>query len=163
LGPDHRYFNAGVMIFDLEQIRRIDLEREVQSIYRRYGQLITLQDQDLLNIAFLGNYRELPLRWNANTRLFVPNELEPAYSSAEAEEAASDPGILHFTDRRKPWHDNSLNPLGEIYWDVRSRTPWPERQLDRLRRLVVRRLRHRFSQSQRDLDGLLAEIQRNSH
>ena len=145
----HTYFNAGVMVFDLRQIRQMNLVEEVQQAFRRNAEYITLQDQDLLNIVFCNRTFSLPLRWNVNNRVYTQNELDPAYSAEEALAAASLPGIVHFTDRIKPWHDKSINPFTELYWDYRNMTPWAENRVARFKRISRQWLRQRLSAPQR--------------
>jgi lipopolysaccharide biosynthesis glycosyltransferase len=122
----HTYCNAGVIVFDLEHLRKIDMFERVLVTFRKYADFITLQDQDILNIVFCNNTFVLPLRWNVNSRIFMPNELEPAYTMSQALEAARSPGIIHFTDRRKPWTKNCKHPLRNLYWEYRNDTPWRE-------------------------------------
>lgn len=133
----HKYFNAGVLIFDVEALRASNLVSRTQDIYRRYGQLITLQDQDILNILFCDTTCRLPLRWNVSQRLLLGNDLEPSYTHEEALDAAISPAIIHFSDRVKPWSMKSYNPYATIYWKFRNATPWAESRLQVIWRRVV--------------------------
>jgi len=69
LSADHRYFNAGVMVFDVARFRAMDIAADVLSAFRRKGPDIVSQDQDLLNILFENDTKSLPLSWNAGTRI----------------------------------------------------------------------------------------------
>lgn len=162
LPPEHHYFNAGVAVFDLAAVRAMAFEDAVAEAYRLHKDKITLQDQDLLNLVFCGMTKALPLRWNAGTRLYLPSEVDAAYSQAEALEAASAPAILHFTDRRKPWTLKDLNPLGHLYWAYRNRTPWRETLLQTAIRQMRKTLRHVFSKSQRDIDRQIRALRREA-
>ncbi|WP_299752680.1 glycosyltransferase family 8 protein [uncultured Tateyamaria sp.] len=153
LPSEHLYFNAGVAIFDLNAIRALDFDAALATAYETHKERITLQDQDLLNLVFCGQTQSLPLRWNAGTRLYLPSEVEAAYTPQEALEAANAPGILHFTDRRKPWMLKDLNPLGHLYWTYRNQTPWAETALQTATRHLKKALRHRFSSSQKTIDA----------
>lgn len=143
LSIDHRYFNAGVIVFDLEQIRRFDVLGHVMAAFRAHFDYVTLQDQDLLNIIFCNDAFSLPLRWNVNARIFLPNELEPSYTTEEALEAARAPGIIHFTDRKKPWNKNCKHPLRHIYWEFRNETPWSQNIVQETARKLSNWLKHR--------------------
>lgn len=122
LGYANSYFNAGVLIFNLAKIRSelTDLFTFYVEIFFRHRYEITLQDQDILNIAFKDSTKILPLRWNVNSRLYEPNFLERKYTYSQAKEAISHPGIIHFTDARKPWKFNCKHPLRELYWQIRN-------------------------------------------
>ncbi len=160
LPTEHLYFNAGVSIFDLDALRGMDFAAAVAETYARHKEKITLQDQDLLNLVFCGKTKALPLRWNVGTRLYLPSEVEAAYSQDEALAAASAPGILHFTDRRKPWTVKDLNPMGHLYWSYRNQTPWRETWPQTALRRTQKILRHMFSRSQREINAQIRTLER---
>lgn len=143
------YFNAGVLVFNLNEINPKAFANRVADTVSRTDVEIELQDQDILNLMFEGEAAKLDLRWNANTRLYTPNRLDPAYTPEEAEVAMMFPGILHFTDRRKPWNSNCNHPLRELYWNLRNQTPWRETLSERMRRKAIDFIRGRFSKSRR--------------
>jgi lipopolysaccharide biosynthesis glycosyltransferase len=120
----HTYFNAGVCVFNLEKLRACDADILYLEAYAHNRKLISLQDQDILNIAFCDRIKLLPLRWNANARLYRWNDLDYKYSEAEATEAALNPGLIHYTDSSKPWHAACRHPLAPLYWRWRDETPW---------------------------------------
>ncbi|MBB4199562.1 hypothetical protein CCR94_08580 [Rhodoblastus sphagnicola] len=129
----HSYFNAGVCVFNLEKLRGCDADSLYLESYARNKNLISLQDQDILNIAFHDRIKLLPLRWNANARLYDWNELEYKYSEAEAHEAALHPGLIHYTDSSKPWHPRCEHPLAALYWRWRNETPWARTRAQELK------------------------------
>jgi lipopolysaccharide biosynthesis glycosyltransferase len=116
----HAYFNAGVCLFNLKALRTTDADALYWRSFESRRDDIILQDQDILNIAFCGRTLRLPLRWNANGRLFRTNELECAYSEAEAHEAAQSPALIHYTDVHKPWLPGCPHPLTPLYWRWRE-------------------------------------------
>lgn len=92
-------------MFNLKEIRaRIaDPMTLYLDTFYKYRECITLQDQDILNLAFDGHICILPLKWNVNGRIFEPNELDHKYSQQDIGEALGDLGIIHYTDRKKQW------------------------------------------------------------
>lgn len=146
---DGFYFNAGILMFDLDAIDAGEFAAMVDQITNDPTVELELQDQDILNLMFAGQAHHLDLRWNANTRLFTENLLQPSYGPQEAERARAAPGILHFTDRRKPWHGRCNHPKRNLYWDLRNQTPWRENTAERVRRLLEDALRNLFSKSRR--------------
>lgn len=148
--PDNAfYFNAGVLIFDLTAVRSNTLLKAATELANDPSVQLELQDQDILNLLFVGKVARMDLCWNANTRLFTPNPFEPAYTADEAHAAARSPGILHFTDSRKPWNSNCNHPKRAAYWAIRNQTPWRERGLQGFRRRIKDALRNTFSKSRR--------------
>ncbi|WP_171125486.1 MULTISPECIES: DUF4422 domain-containing protein [unclassified Ruegeria] len=133
----HDYFNAGVCVLDLDALRSVNLHEGVLLACRKFGELITLQDQDLLNIIFAEKTQKLPLEWNVNTRIYNGNLLEPAYTEQEAQAAANHPKIIHFTDRHKPWDVKCLHPLAPLYWLHRNQTVWRETRYQSVQRHVL--------------------------
>lgn len=123
-GPD--YINAGIVLFNIAQInqRFPDMLIACAERYYRHRDLITLQDQDMLNLTFRGSIRRLPLKWNVSSRMFTCNDLEHSYTVEEATEAVNALGILHYTDSKKPWNLFCDHPLRHLYWQCRRDTPF---------------------------------------
>ena len=141
LSADHRYFNAGVMVFDIARFRQMDIVGDVLTAFRSKGPAIVSQDQDLLNILFENDTKVLPLCFNAGTRIYRANPLEPSYNEEEADQAARAPAIVHFTDVKKPWHTKCTHPFTELYWDYRNLTPWAETASERRKRRMIQKAR----------------------
>ncbi|MBB4196503.1 lipopolysaccharide biosynthesis glycosyltransferase [Rhodoblastus sphagnicola] len=148
----HSYFNAGVCVFNLKKLRGIDADALYLTAYLDNKALITLQDQDILNIAFRNSALELPLRWNANARLYRWNDLDYRYSEEEAQAAALKPGLIHFTDSSKPWHSHCQHPLAPLYWQWRQTTPWARRGVQNIRLFSVRAMIDRILSAGRRLE-----------
>lgn len=123
LGNDSTYVNAGILVFNLKNIRRCfqnPMQAYLEAFYFNRKWII-LQDQDILNIVFKKNIFVLPLKWNINGRIFEFNELDYKYSQNNIDDALDDSGIIHYTDRKKPWTIQATHPLKELYWYYRDR------------------------------------------
>lgn len=118
------YFNAGVMVFNLKKLREDGADNLYLESFLQKRKDIIMQDQDILNISFANKVLALPLRWNANARLYSWNDLEYQYSEADGTAAALNPAIVQFTDASKPWINSCAHPLKSLYWDWRHQTPW---------------------------------------
>lgn len=115
LSISHNYINAGICIMNIDKMRLLNLDNlYAKSLYENYD-LITLQDQDILNITFEKNIKRLSVKWNMQSRMFKYNELEHSYSYKEIEEAMKAPGIIHFSDHQKPWQVSSRHPLKYLF------------------------------------------------
>lgn len=111
----HNYINAGICVMNIEKMRKLNLEHlYAETLYKNYD-LITLQDQDILNIAFVNKIKRLHCRWNVQSRFYKQNELEYAYSYEELKEAALQPSIIHYSDKEKPWQPVSRHLLKYYY------------------------------------------------
>lgn len=123
LGLDSDYFNAGILVFNLKRIRYLfdDPFNYFFECYNQYRDRITLQDQDILNIAFKDEVKLISLAWNMNSRIFSQNILDHKYNDLDEIEALSSIGILHYTDTYKPWKFFCRHPYAKLYWKYRFR------------------------------------------
>lgn len=144
----HKYFNSGVLIFNLNEIRKSKVLDDVSQFYHTHERAIVLQDQDLLNMVFCDRTYILPLKWNINNIIFAYSSILPSYSVEDAREAVTDPGIIHFTGPHKPWDGSCVNPLSGLYWYYRNTTPWRESPAQRVARTIRERVRARLSPTQ---------------
>ena len=152
LPHSHSYFNAGVMLFNLKYLRSSRVLDAIEGVYQERKNEIKFQDQDLLNIIFCDNYYRLPLKWNINNALFAFSYMLPSYDAVEAQEAAADPGIIHYTGRIKPWNAHCANPFAGVYWYYRNKTPWKENVGEYCARSVGTYFWAKISRTQRRLN-----------
>jgi lipopolysaccharide biosynthesis glycosyltransferase len=133
-----RYFNAGVILFDLERWRNENISTRILNYVAQYPENLVYWDQDAMNAVLCEKRRRLPLRWNQQIHFDeYPCSLAEGCAEAEILEAISDPAIVHFVGPEKPWHFMCLNPSKHLYYTFRERTPWagyslpdPERLAD---------------------------------
>jgi lipopolysaccharide biosynthesis glycosyltransferase len=121
LAADAPYFNAGVLVLDLERFRRERIaERAIEHLERRHRE-VAFWDQEALNVAVAGRWRELEPRWNWNPIL------SPWRAPARAG-GARDVALAHFSGRLKPWLYPGLGPLQEAWFDALDTTAWAGRR-----------------------------------
>lgn len=116
LPPDAAYFNAGVMLVDLDGWRRESVGLRASAYLQRFGRRVWFWDQEALNAALSGRWGELDARWNWHPlaeRLGVPQ-------AAQGEV----PHILHFSGTRKPWAHHSREPHHKMYDYWIDQTSW---------------------------------------
>jgi lipopolysaccharide biosynthesis glycosyltransferase len=133
-----RYFNAGIMLVDLEKWRQSNLLERGRRFARSNPDRLRHWDQDVLNHVFEDDWLEISNRWNACPHLFG---LTREYDSigyqftADEKEAVSNPAIIHFAGPGpiKPWNAQCKHPLKEHYLQARAATPWADTPLDDIR------------------------------
>lgn len=129
LNSNNNYFNAGVLLFNLEEIRGRyegrDLFDFFINCYLNNVERISLQDQDILNIAFENDSKIIPLCWNVNSRIFNINVFDRKYSLNDEIDAVNNIKILHYTDKNKPWKFFSSHPYSDMYWRYRFKLSRP--------------------------------------
>ena len=110
------YFNAGVLLMNLEQMREDDL---VKHFLKESIKNYPTQDQDVLNKCCYGKITLLPLRCNVYANVFVePTEIAlQRFGLDEIEEAINNPMIIHYPrEYSKPWK-NSKCAKGIEWWN----------------------------------------------
>lgn len=121
------YFNAGVLLMDLELMRAERTTDELRSFSVRNAGHLGWRDQDALNIVLHDRRLALHPRWNClNSIVNFPWAAE-YFSPQVLEEARADPAIRHFEgpSLNKPWHVLCDPALRRLYTEHRRHTPWP--------------------------------------
>lgn len=128
------YFQAGVLLMNVEKLRRVTSAHELFTIADSYK--YNCLDQDILNMVCYGQVLYIDMKWNLMydynfTRIkevisFAPPEIRKQY-----EEARKAPSIIHYAGPIKPWHDPSVD-FGPAFWEVARMTPYYEVLLCRI-------------------------------
>lgn len=98
LNEDGHYFNAGVILFDLDRIRKEFSTYFLFDIYESNEEKIFLADQDVLNIAFSDKVKCAQNR-NYNYMVFSGQKIDKEEYRRIKQEAA----IVHYIRHIKPW------------------------------------------------------------
>jgi lipopolysaccharide biosynthesis glycosyltransferase len=124
------YFNSGVLLMNLDAMRRDGCTEALLDYARSRGPELEWPDQDTLN-AVLGERRvALHPRWNYMNSMRVGPEAARVFSQEELAEAARAPAIRHFEGpaHNKPWHWTAIREDHLLYRRHRNETPWPPRR-----------------------------------
>lgn len=104
LGIKNKYFNAGVIIFDLKKFKSQNLDSKLMNHLLNFNKKAKFWDQDILNTFFNGEYLELPHTLN--------NCVELDDKKRKLHEQLNET-TLHFAGKTKPWHIEAFKyPLG---------------------------------------------------
>jgi len=140
LGPGAPYFNSGVLVFNMEQVRGEGLLEQTRRFAQERRDICFQHDQDALNVVFEGRWQTMDPRWNAMTNFNSQIPFADAFAR-------------HFS-WGKPWS----KPLGvetqalSIYREMARNTPWADR-FDHSS--VANRARYLFKRLSRKFDGPL--------
>lgn len=129
---DRPYLNSGVLLMDLDWMRRNDSPRLLLQCLRDRGDQLMWVDQDALNLVFGDGWVRLHPRWNAQNSLWRwPDLAAEVFGADVLREAVDAPAVLHFEGPSiaKPWHYLCTHPYAAAYRDVAARTPWGAVQL----------------------------------
>jgi lipopolysaccharide biosynthesis glycosyltransferase len=111
MNPDAKYFNAGVMLVDLDAWRSHGIRARAVDYLKRCESSVTFWDQEGLNVALAGAWAEVDSRWNFNAS--IPGA---RMSGREL------PSIVHFAGGLKPWRFRTRDELRSLYYVYLDRT-----------------------------------------
>jgi lipopolysaccharide biosynthesis glycosyltransferase len=132
------YFNAGVLVIDLQQWRTTQASETVLDYIRANPERVSY-DQDALNACFRSRTKRLDYKWNV-IRPFYREPLVLPLERAEIEAIRRDALIIHFNGGSKPWSYFCDHPRRAEYEKYLRMTEWrdyipPDRTpLNRLRK-----------------------------
>lgn len=133
LTASQRYFNAGVLLLNLQAMRESNTVGETIRLGHERFDDFTFAEQDALNFVLRDRWLPLHPKWNAMSPLWVmPSDIDGGYSPLEVQTARASPAIVHFEGGPiiKPWYYRSCHPLRALYRDYRADTPWPLASLE---------------------------------
>lgn len=99
---DKKYFNAGVLIINLQLWRAQKIQEKLVNKMKAISNLIIHWDQDVMNSYFNGDYQELDKSLN--------------FDSSDFNDVNDDVKILHYIGSNKPWYMSGLFNLGSEYY-----------------------------------------------
>lgn len=107
--PCKKYFNAGVMLLNLKELRKINVEQKFINLIEKHKFEVT-QDQDYLNVILKDRCSYFDLGWNKTP-------------FKEVEFDKKDLKIIHYKLSFKPWlYDDVL--YSEYFWKYAAATPY---------------------------------------
>lgn len=120
------YFNAGVLLMNLDYWRSHDLPKRYFDFIAEGKYPLRQRDQDVLNAVTCDETASLPWQYNV-----MGNELDTIKEIVEGEQLEYvkslekvDPVIVHFSFRLKPWEFGCRNPYKKEYRNILKRTPY---------------------------------------
>lgn len=123
----YEYFQAGVMVFNTRELRR--LHSIVEWLQIASNSIYIYNDQDILNQECQGRVTYMPAEWNVTHNIFgrvdtlYPQAPEAVYADYLAGRAH--PQIVHFAGAIKPWQNASCD-MAQYFWQYARETPYYE-------------------------------------
>ncbi|WP_349946250.1 glycosyltransferase family 8 protein [Lacrimispora sp. BS-2] len=135
------YVNAGVLLIDLNELRKVNVYEVLSNYLKRYIAYINYADQDLLNGAFAGYIGILDPKYDVMTimSVYTYEEIKTLrkptnyYEKKEIINAISEPVIIHYTTNMltiRPWYNNSNHPYMDYFIRYYQMSPWSDKKLD---------------------------------
>lgn len=117
LGIDGLYINAGVILFNLDEMRRTNIAEKLFKLTAENN--FKYQDQDAINVVFNGKIKELDCVYN----------FKRAHQKAFPEKIPS-AKIVHYVGPNKPWRKFSLNRVKILWYKYESLSPYTVKSLN---------------------------------
>lgn len=110
LGIDEKYFNAGVIVYDLIKYHKNNTSSKLEQHLLNFNKEARYWDQDILNSFFNGQYLELEKSLNNSVALEDKKvNLEKVLENS----------TIHFAGKTKPWHVAGMkSPLGNYFQEI---------------------------------------------
>ena len=102
--PDEPYFNAGMLLIDMQRWRALDCERRLLDFLGREIERLPWMDQDALNLVLRGQIRFVGLEWNFQPRCADVPATFLNLDDRDYEALRSSPALIHYTTSYKPWN-----------------------------------------------------------
>lgn len=115
LSEEELYFNAGVLVIDLEKFKRRNVYSAAMEYLEKYPD-IKYQDQDIMNFIFKSDVMFLNSRFN-----FMPtlkNRIKNREPLLELETLSSPISIVHYCSETKSWHKKCSHTKCNLFLDL---------------------------------------------
>ena len=109
--PD--YINAGMIIMDIDAMRKENIEQKFLDYTKKYFNKIKTGDQEIINEVLKGRIKIVNDEWNVQSSNFINRS---SYTN--------NPKVIHYTAKLKPWHFGSFSPHKRYWFDFLQLTPW---------------------------------------
>jgi len=125
LKKGQRYINSGVMLMDLEKMRRTLTVEGVIEATKKHIRKLWMGDQDLANILFADKTLYIDeLVWNLDERTLKKNR-----KNFSKEDIAEKTAIIHYNGKYKPWLNGYKGELNAFYPPIEEKGEKPKKKL----------------------------------
>lgn len=143
LDSNSPYINAGVILFDVDSLRKMNINIEIECYMKKYEKLINYADQDILNGIFKGKIGILHPKYDLMTidtvhtyeEILMLRRPTNFYSKEQLEQAVSSPVIIHYTTNMlviRPWFSNTDHPFADEFKKYMDMSSWKNRELKKM-------------------------------
>ena len=128
--PQIGYFNAGVIIINLDFWRENDVESKLVTYINENYDRIVFHDQDTLNAVLKNHTKCLDCTWNMHATFFtraIYSFTSPhciIYRQQILNGYGKDPSVVHFVGCFKPWNWDCVHPYKKEYYKYLELTPF---------------------------------------
>jgi lipopolysaccharide biosynthesis glycosyltransferase len=119
------FFNSGVLLVNLKKWREFKIqEKLVDYISCNFDKMLR-NDQDALNGVLYNDWLPLNPVWNTHLYFFTSPHL-CSYDPVQLKKIITDPAVVHFTTRDKPWYYSNRHLFKKDYYRYLKLTAWKD-------------------------------------
>ena len=122
LKEDEPYINTGVLLINLEELRKRDVEKEVIEYIEKNKKKLMLPDQDIISSIYGSKIKLIDgLKYNLGDRALKAYNLSNPSNSINLKWICKNTVIIHYYGRNKPWRKDYSGKLGCFYKKVEKK------------------------------------------
>ncbi|MBU7585837.1 MAG: glycosyltransferase family 8 protein [Nostoc sp. TH1S01] len=126
ISPDSKYFNAGLLVINIEKWRTENIGKKVLEAIKREN---LANDQDGLNVVLVGKWGDLHPQWNQMPRIYDYSSWQESPFTEDVYNALlHHPYIIHYTTTPKPWYaglqHECKHPKKDLFFQYLDMTDW---------------------------------------
>jgi lipopolysaccharide biosynthesis glycosyltransferase len=110
-----RTFNSGVMLLNLDLMRKNGSSKELENYLNKYHDKTKLHDQAAFNAIFKDDWSELDEKWNYQVSMIQNSHIRLGIDKKTYFNLYNNPSIIHFTTNSKPWQFRNNHPYKKLY------------------------------------------------
>ena len=116
---DEPYINTGVLLMNLEALRKINIEREVTNFVKNNEKKLLLPDQDII-VSIYGDKIKLvdSLKYNLGERTLNTYNMNHPQNPIGLKWICKNTVIIHYFGRNKPWNKQYIGRLNCFYHKI---------------------------------------------
>ena len=118
------YYNAGVGLYNLNQLRKINFVKQAFEYIKNNEKKIRFQDQDVLNGLLHGTFKQISVKWNLMEVFLMKEPQIERELMADLSACITSPSVIHYTNVLKPWFKECNHPYKNEYWKYLNMSPW---------------------------------------
>lgn len=118
---DEPYINTGVLLINLKELRKINVEKEVIDFVKANKKKLLLPDQDIIS-AIYGNKIKLidGLKYNLGEKALRKYNINNPTKKITLKWICKNTVIIHYYGRNKPWKQDYIGKLGCFYYKAKK-------------------------------------------
>lgn len=116
LDKEDKYINTGVMLMNLELLRKVDIKKEVNDFVKNNKLKLILPDQDIISSVFGDKIKLVDsMIYNFGEREWGKYNAKNLQNPIDIKWIRKNTVIIHYYGKNKPWNDKYIGNLNIFY------------------------------------------------